>query len=265
MKTNTATEPAEVTAEDLLHAERYDVGKILLSLAGHLELLTELRDTRQANRIPVLAPEVRESINRQDGADRRQRRESLIAGFPEATGATRAPVNLATATVLVEARMELTQWVRRILRGHTAAGICLIPRVAPTDDPVVLCDQLRDLVWTMGRIRNVKQLRRDVEHLVVAAQRIVDGEDRRSLPDPCPWCGRLSLVFYPEAGMTVCERKPGPGGRRPECFCPADLCPCKATGAPKFEHAWYFARRRSDDAAMYTLDRLIKARKRATP
>lgn len=243
-------------------ALQVQAGQVLYELGRLLPALSRLRET--PTRATVLAPEAVAAAGRGYQVYRRQRAAAASAGYAEPPGPSPAPAGSA-ALLLIDIQVTLTSWIRRITRTHLQAGWCLWPPVGAAATATQCVDVLRDLTYLrpelVTRTDWLLQIARDVEHLLEQTRRLVDVDTRVPHPDPCPWCGRRSLVHHVEDDLIVCERTLNPRtGRRPVCECTRPVCPCHAPGV--FEHSWSSQASRFDES-WEGLANLVQSRRAA--
>lgn len=255
-------QPQELTPEERLQVVRVEADAVLSKLSRLLPQVAELTTGRQRRPLAVIPPETLEAIADQDRRERVELREAEIAGYPVARGGTTAPVNLSAVELHAGALVALVDWSRRFHRLAETTGVCLWPRFLARDVDV-LVEHLRDLVWSVNRSGRLRGLVRDLDHYATAAERMLEGEDRFAHRDACPFCGRRSLVIYPQRGEIVCERPRSTDGKRPRCRCNRPVCACRAE--PGHEHTWFRDTRPADADSWQSLASLLAAARNANP
>ncbi|MCM0622605.1 hypothetical protein [Nocardioides bruguierae] len=105
--------------------------------------------------------------------------------------------------------------------------------------PTTLAHRLRALVMACPSRTLLPQVDHDLRDLVDDVRLVVEGNDRVTLPWPCPWCGDHTLVQYLHDAVFVrCEANHRARRRRHPCVCPYPLCECKADPIA-FRHEWH--------------------------
>lgn len=220
----------------------------LTDLTRWVRLSGDLVDTRQAPTVPFLTPDARAARDDQVRAERNARHYNRLHGT-EIPGESPAPVAVGAVSVIAEADHYLTDLCHRLVTKMRLAGICWLGEplhlaflYGDTDAERPDLDQLaryaRDLVELVTRPARLERIHRDLEDLTTRAKRVVDGEDRSAHPDPCPHCGRRSLVVFLTLGVIRCEHDPDTG-KHERCRCDDTYCPCRR-GA---RHEWHRAER----------------------
>lgn len=258
---------------------RDDVSRHLTELGGLLDLVSSLVDARQRT-IGFLTPDGRQALDefiRQERAAQRGHahdgrgadlglkwlnRDITAAGLGEAP----APVTMSAASLEAQAWASLQQLVTRATRHlvfndprtDIARGWCPYPR--PVRDIDLDLDQagaivwpeipalvahLRTLSWDITDTNLLADITRELEHLTIAAETVVDGAGRTHLGE-CPHCQRDTLVVHfrdrDENGNRLgefvrCGKDPKTGHHE-QCTCSDDWCPCKETPVT-FRHTWW--------------------------
>jgi hypothetical protein len=264
---------------------RTDITTELDTILEQARQLRHVAGTRHHTGIGFITPATQERIDAGIRADKQALREMpdhglgldwLNAGRAAATGQTAAPVAPTVASIDAEILFTLQHWVRRLGRPVLATAVDQLRAVVALEHQSGRCDfpqsaayrnpLLRDTpIWLD---RDVPDLARHLKHLVTVdhelltrarlerilrdltwctqqAAEVLQGPSRTQHTDPCPWCGRNSLVFHhrDEHGRELphpiarCERL----DRDHACECddPACLCHPANGGNPYTErHEW---------------------------
>lgn len=155
-------------------------------------------------------------------------------------GGANTPTPAATLGALdlsEEISFRLHDIVRRTLRALNRAGVCpIVPRLRAEPTSRDLIAHVRALVWTAPSKKLLTDIDRDLTWLNDAADRLVNGDAKTALPDPCPHCHRPTLVVYFRDDVIICGRDPKTR-RNESCVCNDPICECK-TSPVTYRHEW---------------------------
>lgn len=270
MSTGNAKHQAAVElSAQIVQQLRVDVIVQLERLVVLAKGLEELTDTRQTVGLGFQTAETRAAQAKQDAADRRAARVSasdvadgiqgvdwMRAAALRPTGPIQAPVTMPPTSALAEIIFTLRQHMQKIAKaGRMVAqeyeqideedhGICVWPRrrilqlrVDPNAGVAHLAAHLAALVEGYTNRKRLEAMLRDLEHLEEVASDVIDGPAKTNHSDPCPWCGRHSLIVH--------HRTPGRAEAwiRCEghhvCECTEDDCPDGCHRDPRRNrHEW---------------------------
>lgn len=234
-----------------LRADTRNQLRVLRSLASQLE---DLADTRQAPTLGLVTDDMTAARDQQIRADRAAarglvgRNTTTGQGWMNAAtvlgvGQTAAPVAMSAVSAVAEIRFALARNIRRLGKPALLValeeeqtldedhGLCRWPRdpllttTLDTDAGIdALIDRLTILVDRYANRPRLEQLLRDLDHLEETARDVIDGPARTNHPDPCPWCGRNSLVIHhrQDGRDTQIIRCDG----RHQCRCEREHCDC---------------------------------------
>jgi hypothetical protein len=218
---------------DLLH----ELGK----LAGYV---TDLTSTHQrgvgylddAGRLALDKLVRTERAARFPTTEYRELGQKFMLGVPTSlgTGQVRAAGNIAAISADAELTATLQHLTRRLVKT-------LVRDNAPVDMPRLPADpsivdrlhHLYELSWLTNNTRILGEIERDLTASVDALNSVIDGAFRKQHPDPCPHCGRHTLVAYFHEEVIRCVR---PEHGEP-CVCGVDNCPCKYDAT--HVHEWH--------------------------
>ena len=172
-----------------------------------------------------------------------------------------APVNMPVTSLLAEARFVLLDRIREITKAMTKAGVCPLYRMPLDPDLDELISYLRRLTWHTTNRRLLEHTHRDIERLNEQADRVVDGNDQDQLDDPCPNCGRHTLVVTFRNLTITCDRDKHTGHFE-RCECNDPLCVCH--NDLKYRHQWHQLTKNRADSWDNLRFRLKVAREAAT-
>lgn len=245
-----------------LHAEISTSLEKIVVLAGRLD---DLADTRQSAGLGFMTEQTKQLANKQTERDRAAARNQhaprqhvglkfLNAAAVLGSGQVQAPVTINAVSVAAEIRYALLHHLRRmsrtallrVLEEEQASaedhGACPWPRSAITSTALdtdattrVLAERLQLLVAGYRNRLNLQALSRELQHLEERARDVIDGPARTNHPDPCPWCGRRSLVIlHRQDGQDVqivrCEGHHA-------CECDHEFCDCHRNPT-RNRHEW---------------------------
>ena len=233
------TAQAAADAENKLLTLQVEISTNLQEIAREADRVTALHDTHQRG-IGFLTPTARAMIGKQWVRDREDRREADRLGQAHGTGPVATPGNFAGIAVDVEVWTILRDQIRKAQKSLTAAGNGR-PLVAGENTTVhQLTGVLLDLMWDLTDTKVLRLMSADTEYALELVTNLVHGNSREALDDPCPHCGRKTLVAYFKkdgADEVRCDRDPVTKEFE-KCLCRVALCECQA--APKrFRHTWY--------------------------
>lgn len=280
---NTTSVPAEH-----LEVLRTEISKHLTELSILDGYIQPLKVSRQRSLLGFMSPEARQVLEQLTHEELLARRDHIHDGQGDDVGlkfmnadwavrgtASQAPANISPAAFDAIAWATLQHQVHQATRHLTAAdehlertrGWCPWPKVVrdlplvdhngtPTDPGMgALAARLRILTWDIRYTRLLEDISRELAHLRTLAELIVDGSDRTSLPDPCPHCGRHTLVVLwrtdtDNNGVRIpdvarCEKDPKTGHHEP-CTCESAWCECKTTPVT-YRHTWWHSPRDAPD------------------
>lgn len=267
MSGNTKHQAAVETASERVQELRNEIRDSLRRLLGQIVHLENLAQTHQSMPLGFQPPEAKAARAKQDAADRRAARTAAGAiadehlgldwtrGAPSRTGAiAKAPVTMPPVSMLAEITFTLQHHVRRLSRSGKLVfleheqtlledyGVCAWPRPTLALLEVVSeagiahhANHLAALVAGYKNRQGLEAILRDLDHLEDRARDVIDGPAATNHPDPCPWCGKTSLVVHHRApgrsqGFIRCE------GTHP-CRCDFENCEC-CRNPIRFRHEW---------------------------
>lgn len=231
----------EATAERVLEL-RADIATELQVLVDLADQLEDLADTRQSVGLGFMTEDLRRLADQQARADRaavRTQPEREIPGTDWmnaaailGSGQVPAPVTIAAVSASAEISFALQHHIRRLAPAAVRAAAVLVPGghgrlpAAPSSegDVAQLVEHLALLVDVYSSRPGLEEILRDLDQLEATAREVVDGPARTRHPEPCPWCGRPSLVIiHREQGRdTQLIRCAG----RHACECDYEFCDC---------------------------------------
>lgn len=230
--TETTTAARQVAVDDL----RVHISTALTALGRHINAVHALVATRSRG-LGFLTHEGKAAMDRQVIAERADRYWNLVnAGGVKITGEVPAPGSIPALQYLAETHTGLAHLVRRIVTAATRAGVCPIPRLAGEPTIPALIARLRELSWRVNNLDLLTETLHDLENLTHHATSLLEGNDKTRLDEPCPHCGRPTLVVYFRDGVIRCDRDPHTGLYEP-CACPDPMCDCHTN--PHHRHQWY--------------------------
>lgn len=280
-----ALEQREITMAEL----RDDIRKTLRHLVHLDRALGAIAEDRDQIVLGFQTPDSRKAQSKATALDRAAARGlhahrdepglAFLNGGPMlGSGRVVAPVAIAATSAAAGIRYGLLHHLRRLTRdaGRLAAELeqtaleddqaCPWPRplVAgqplPTDATTAqLAQRLWDHVRAYANRPGLESIRDDLDKLEEAARDVTDGPSKTNHPDPCPWCGRQSLVVrHRDNGQPVqiirCEGDHA-------CTCDYAFCGCHR--APRtHRHEWVNSGRAAN--TWHQLHNLISSRKEAT-
>jgi hypothetical protein len=218
---------------------------VLTELAGvrhDLDLVRALVDSRQPSLgfLTVEAAKVQDDLIR---AERRDRARHAREGV-KPSGVVPAPGSVNAFSLLAEWNDLLADVERSITTRLLRAGVCHVttrPMALESDDVETAADlrylRVVDLVSVLSRDRDLRRVHNDLTDLRARVQRCIDGNQLKALPDPCPWCGHMTLVADLASGEIRCGRDPHTGDYA-ACVCSDSYCPCKTTPI-RHRHTWH--------------------------
>ena len=240
---------AAIDKHNALHGDHTDLRTLISSCLHDLDRLLPLAgalvDTRQRG-IGFLSVEARMVMDDLVRKERRDQLDNLKAGI-KLTGATPAPGSIAAYSVREEAQRdldELAEWLNHRMR---TAGVCMVSGLSFAgigyDDPHVA--RLARYVAETTSISLLRYVHTTLEDITGRTRNVVDGRDIKAHPEPCPFCGRRTLVVYltrpwehaaaTGEGVIRCERDPHTG-QYETCVCNDTYCACKTGG--RHRHEW---------------------------
>ena len=221
------------------------ISSCLHDLDRLLPLANALVDTRQRG-IGFLSVEARMVMDDLVRKERRDQLDNLKAGI-KLTGATPAPGSISAYSILEEAQRDLddlAEWLNHRMR---TVGVCLVRDLSHAgfgyEDAHIA--RLAQYVAETTSVQLLRHAHVTLEDITTRTRNMVDGRDIKAHPEPCPFCGRRTLVVYltrpwEHAGATGegvirCERDPKTG-QYEDCVCNDSYCPCKT--AARHRHEW---------------------------
>lgn len=163
----------------------------------------------------------------------------------------------------------------RILRTQEAGGFCYWPQrllrvetlfanPPKTEGTLVdLAGHLKRLVETYPNRDELAAILRDLRFQEAAAAGVVEGPAAIPYNQPCPWCGRDSLVIHQRAtGRDELHVRCEPQDRQHACTCDDEWCPCHRNPW-RHRHEWASSLypKSVDGRNRSSLTRLIEIRK----
>jgi len=254
-----------------IHELRDDIRSTLRRILEQANLLEDLADTRQSMPLGFQPAEAKAVRAKQDAADRRAARTaaSSIAeehlgldwtrGTPSRTGAmAKPPVTMPPVSMLAEITFTIAHHVWKLGKHGNPAraaadvaaaeqadndrGYCPWPRrpiaTVRIQEDAGIAHQANHLAALIAGYKNrqgLETILRDLEQLEDRAADVIDGPASTNHPEPCPWCGRMSLVVHHRSkgrdqGFIRCE------GTHP-CRCDFENCEC-ARNPIRYRHEW---------------------------
>ncbi|MCB9377107.1 MAG: hypothetical protein H6515_14725 [Microthrixaceae bacterium] len=249
---NARHQAAVAATAELVEQLRADIVAQLEHLLDQDRHLEALAGTRSGGGLEFMTDEARALADKQTRTDRAIARgagkiedlglvwvnsATMLAG-----GQAPAPVNLAAVSASAEILFTLQDYVRRLTRRVLPHLRALDPdhelvRRPPTTDGDTT-ELARDLVRLIDAVDDrplLQELLRVLDHLDDTAANVIDGPAKTRHPEPCPWCGRHTLVIHhriPGRGSAVirCD------GRHP-CECDHTWCECHRNPV-RHRHEW---------------------------
>lgn len=238
-------------------ALQLDIAETITALLTLAQRVADLADSHQRG-LGFLTFNARQDENAMIRKERRLRLEAQILGQPAGHGATAAPGNLAAISAYVEIWTAARHQVRRLNRWHAKHGITPSP-IREAAGAVYLLRLIRPLVWDTTEEKVLHAVHDDLAHVRDITERVVDGNDRVLLDQPCPHCGHKTLVVTFKDKTIVCD-KDHATGERGICQCTNSLCECQKRPIAH-RHTWYRDRGNKPDGWL-TLARLLEADRR---
>jgi hypothetical protein len=216
------------------------IGSALLELDQLLPLAGGLVDTHQRG-IGFLTVEAAKVMNDLVRSERRDRIAQAKDGI-KLTGPVPAPGSIAAYSLREEAQRVCDELAQILTTRLNRAGVCLIPTPPIPANWIGIHDphvaRLADLVAVTRRTSTLRVIHGHVEDITTRVRRLIDGNDTKALPEPCPFCHRHTLVAYLAEDQEVirCERDPKTG-QHETCICDDSYCHCKTGGRRR--HEWH--------------------------
>lgn len=166
-----------------------------------------------------------------------------------ASGERPAPGNISAYSIRAEVAMRLGEVIHYLTRKLRDAGVCMVDGVPREPTFAQLVETLLSLSGVLANVRTLEWVSQEIEQLVSKATRLVDGDDKKQHPKPCPHCGRMTLVIYISQGKIVCEKDPETG-QFETCICNdanSPYCPCRRNRAHRHEWSRQPATKRDRD------------------
>jgi hypothetical protein len=230
--TNDDDEPvAERSVEEL----QVQVAGLVVDVGRLAGLTIKLTDSRQRG-LGFLTFAGRRALYDLVRTERRIRNAQL--GLPAPSGDIAVPGNLQAINADAELTMTLQHCIRRLHKA-IAHHVCPLDRLPGEPDVGDLLRHLYTLTWFTCDRAVLAAVVRDLETAETLLQRLVDGDDKVLLEDPCPYCGRRTLVVQFKEDLIRCDTDQRTGERHP-CQCPNNACDCKVRPR-QFRHTWYRA------------------------
>lgn len=241
------------TGEDL----RALVVAELAKVREELRLIRPLVTTRQATLgfLSVEAAKVQDDLIREERADRARHARDGV----KVSGVVAAPGSINAFSLLAEWENLLADVERSITTRLLRARICLITsRPAGPDTEAARYDRVVELIGVLNRDTYLRRVHTDLVDLHSRVVRCIDGNQVKAMPDPCPWCGRHTLIANLTRGVITCDRDPHTGEHE-TCLCSDSYCPCK-TKPRSHRHTWQRADQAHKGSSWEGLRRAINAR-----
>lgn len=207
-------------------------------LEGLLPLVTRLYSTHQKG-IGFLTVEARAVMDDTIRKEREARHWNYVHSGVKITGDVPAPGNISAYAIVAEVSMVLTGIVSDLTRRLRRAGLCLIAGAPYEATPEQLMASTRLLVGMLTNVDTLDHVDRETARLVAMAKKLVDGDDKKKHPEPCPHCGRMTLVIYISQGVIRCE-KDAETEKLERCLCNdsnSPYCPCRRNRT--YRHEWF--------------------------
>lgn len=220
---------APATAEEL----RTSIATNLRDVVRMRITLRDLTSTRQPDRLGFLTPEAKRAQGRQIAKDRRDHALRLKEGQAVGPGESPAPGNISTISLLAQ--------IPAVVRKQTEA---LVAHLRDAGHPATIgatgilhdaVNALTDLTREVDDTAALSSVLHAIAHLRESADRIINGNHRRLLDGPCPWCQHKSLVLNLNDATVTCERDPE---KPTPCICADPLCECKQRPVAH-RHTWH--------------------------
>lgn len=240
---------------------RSDITTALADLGADVDLVVSLTDSHQRG-LGFLTPTAKQVLDDQVRKERRDRREQPrrlddhgrpVVGLnwlnrtatAAGTGEITSPGNFRAITSLAEIWAALTHQVRRCVRHLATQRVCTLHRLPEHADVPDLLAHLGRLVDDIDDVDLLESILTDLADVHEQATNLIDGNPKAAHPDPCPWCGRHTLVVYFREDLIRCDRDPGTGHYQP-CVCRYPWCDCKRRPV-SHRHTWHRTRATSAD------------------
>lgn len=152
-----------------------------------------------------------------------------------ASGERPYPANLSASSYRIEVEMTLIDTLRHFTTRLARHGVCLTPGLPAEPTLRHLLTNIRALTAVLARVGDLVYLSKAVEQLVERGKVLVEGDDKKRHPKPCPHCGRMSLVIYISRKVVVCEADPDTG-KQERCICTDQFCQCRLK---HLRHEWF--------------------------
>lgn len=245
----------EDTEHEELEETRARISSSLRDLAGETNLVQQLTDSHQRG-LGFLTAEAKAAISVQNAKDRRDQALRQKMGEPLGHGAIAAPGNINAVSVLDEVRRQLHRVVQDLTFTLVSQGVCSLHALRDGHTLTELIDHVRLLTWDVtdpDELDHVADILEptpeldtaldgmpDAGGLVGLVRTFIDGNDRSHLRDPCPHCGRDTLVVFWGEQIITCHKSPTSVHLAP-CTCSDPLCECKRTPV-SYRHSWLLAK-----------------------
>lgn len=237
-----------------------DLRTLVLTELAHLRTqannLADLIDTRRPTTgyLTVEAAKAQDDLLRTERTDRaRHAREGTIP-----TAVVAAPGSISAFSLRSEWHALLADTERSIATRLLRAGICHTSSRPTTNTSTdQLCDRVEELLAVTTRPTYLERLHRDLVDLSTRITRFVEAAQIKALPDPCPWCGHLTLVADITNGVITC----GPDrdtGITQWCICSDSYCDCQ-TASWTYRHTWHRDHKAHKGTSWQGLRRAINA------
>jgi len=279
-----ALEEREITMAEL----RDDIRDTLRHLVALDQQLAAIAEDRDQPTLGFQTPDSKAAQSRATILDRAAARGlharradvglAFLNGGPNpGSGTVAAPVAIAATSAAAGIRYGLLHHLRRLTRTATALAAeleqtaldddnaCPWPRPAVDGQPLPvdattaqIAQRLWDHVRGYTNRPGLQAIRDDLDTIEDTARDVTDGPSKSNHPDPCPWCGRQTLVVHHrEHGQRTqtirCE-----GTHR--CQCDYTFCGCHRNPRDN-RHEWVNSGRAAN--TWHQLHNLITARKEA--
>lgn len=181
--------------------------------------------------LSVEAAKVQDDLIR---AERRDRARHAREGV-KPSGVVPAPGSVTAFSLLAEWSHLLADVEQSITTRLLRAGVCHVTTHRAGDDDNTRFIRVSELIRVTTRRRYLERLHTDLVDFHGRVTRCIDGNQIKAMPDPCPWCHRMTLIANLTTGVIRCERDPHTGDYA-SCLCSDSYCQCKTT--TKFRHEW---------------------------
>lgn len=236
----TSLDPA---AEDFAHLTtvRVEILTLVDELADLNDTVTELLTARPQTGLGFLSFDRRTRLDDERRSERADHRaDAYLTGTAAPTKPSPAPGDLT----VIEARVVMAGAVhdacRRITRRLLAAEqTCTIIRIPQTATFTRRLEHLAELARTTTHTPTLTRVLADLQNAERAARTAIDGNPRTLLDEPCPHCGRRTLLVDFNNDLITCDVD-HTTGRHHRCECTTSSCACHYD--PTHRHTWHRVR-----------------------